>query len=263
MIGLLLRSRYVTAGATAILLVLLVLFGKKVRYEQSIGSFFADDDPYMAVYQKAGQSFGDDNFVFLVYDDTELVSPAGLDRVGELAAAVRPERIGGVLRVESLDAMPLVWSIDDVLIALDRLPALARKAALGVARRTVKNVDLKTNAMTVSGAVRGADAAALSRLKDRLRQHPLFRGTLIDQSGTTTAVVVRLRKTNEHNVIETVKALRSAADEFAARHGIAQAGGGRTAGAPGRRLRGDRGRWPAAGGGGHGLDRPGHAFGRA
>ena len=131
MIGLLLRSRYVTAGATAILLVLLVLFGKKVRYEQSIGSFFADDDPYMAVYQKAVESFGDDNFVFLVYDDPELVSPAGLDRVAELAAAVRPERIGGVLRVESLDAMPLVWSIDDVLIALDRLPALARKAALG------------------------------------------------------------------------------------------------------------------------------------
>jgi predicted RND superfamily exporter protein len=221
-IGLLLRSRYVTAGATAILLVLLVLFGKKVRYEQSIGSFFADDDPYMAVYQKAGQSFGDDNFVFLVYDDQELISPGGLDRVAELAAAVRPERIGGVLRVESLDAMPLVWSIDDVLIALDRLPALARKAALGVARRTVKNVDLKTNAMTVSGAVRGADDAALSRLKDRLRQHPLFRGTLIDQSGTTTAVVVRLRKSNEHNVIETVKALRSAADQFAVRHGIAQ-----------------------------------------
>ena len=28
------------------------------------------------------------------------------------------------MRVESLDAMPLVWSLDDVLIALDRLPAL-------------------------------------------------------------------------------------------------------------------------------------------
>ena len=77
MIGLLLRSRYVTAAVTAVVLILLVLFGKTVSYEQSIGSFFADDDPYMAVYQKAAQSFGDDNFVFLVYDDPELVSPQG------------------------------------------------------------------------------------------------------------------------------------------------------------------------------------------
>src|SRR6516165_8534617 len=99
------------------MLVLLVLFGKRVSYEQSIGSFFADDDPYMAVYQKAARSFGDDNFVFLVYDDAELVTPLGLQRVAELADAVKPERIPGVLRVESLDGMPLVWAIDDALIA--------------------------------------------------------------------------------------------------------------------------------------------------
>ena len=58
MIGLLLRSRYLTAAATAALLMVLVFFGKQVSYEQSIGSFFADDDPYMAVYQKAAKSFG-------------------------------------------------------------------------------------------------------------------------------------------------------------------------------------------------------------
>ena len=96
MIGLLLRFRYVTAAATAALLIVLVFFGKKVGYEQSIGSFFADDDPYMAVYQKAARSFGDDNFVFLVYDDPELVIRGGLDRVAELAAAVGPDRIAGV-----------------------------------------------------------------------------------------------------------------------------------------------------------------------
>ncbi len=220
MIGLLLRSRYVTAAATAVLLILLVLFGKKVSYEQSIGSFFADDDPYMAVYEKAARSFGDDNFVFLVYDDPELVSPRGLDRVTELAAAVAPGRIAGVSRVESLDAMPLVWSLDDVLIALDRLPAPLRKAALTTAKGTIRNVDLRTNALTVTGAVRAADEPERQRLKDRLSRHPMFRGTLIDETGTTTAVVVRLRKTHEHNVIATIKALRAEADAFAARHGL-------------------------------------------
>src|SRR5262249_22293451 len=164
-IGLLIRARFVTAAATAVLLVLLVIFGRKVSYEQSIGSFFADDDPYMAVYQKAAASFGDDNFVFLVYDDPELVTPAGLDRTAELAAAVGPDRIPGVLRVESLGAMPLIWSIDDALTTLERLPAIARNLALNAAKKAIKNVDLKTNAMTVSGSVRGADAESLARLK--------------------------------------------------------------------------------------------------
>ena len=48
-----------------------------------------------------------------------------MDRVSELAAAVGPEHIAAVQRVESLDAMPLLWAIDDALLALDRLPAIA------------------------------------------------------------------------------------------------------------------------------------------
>ena len=220
MIRTLLAARYVTFSAVVVLLVVLAVWGQRVGYEQSINSFFAEDDPYMRVYQQAAQTFGDDNFVFLVYDDPELLTPAGLDRVSELAAAVAPERIAGVQRVESLDAMPLLWAIDDALLALDRLPAIARNLALNAAKRSVKNVDLKTNAMTVGGAVRaaGGDASARSALKDRLTRHPLFLGTLIDASGTTTAVVARLKKTHQHNVIETVAALREAADEFAARH---------------------------------------------
>jgi predicted RND superfamily exporter protein len=116
--------------------------------------------------------------------------------------------------------MPLVWTLDDVLIALNRLPGPLQKAALNTAKRTIRNVDLRTNALTVTGAVRAADEQERQRLKDRLSRHPMFRGTLIDETGTTTAVVVRLRKTGEHNVIATVKLLRDAADAFASRHGL-------------------------------------------
>jgi predicted RND superfamily exporter protein len=216
----LLAARYVTFTAVVVLLVALALWGRRVSYEQSINSFFAEDDPYMRVYQAAARTFGDDNFVFVVYDDPELLTAGGLGRVSELAAAVAPGRIPGVQRVESLDAMPLLWAVDDALLALDRLPALARNLALGAAKRALKDVDLKTNAMTVGGAVRAAaaDPAALAALKGRLTRHPLFLGTLIDGRGTTTAVVARLRKTNQHNVIATVAALRAAADDFAARH---------------------------------------------
>ncbi len=220
MIRALLAARYVTFTAVVLLLVALAWFGERVGYEQSINSFFAEDDPYMAVYQQAAKTFGDDNFIFLVYDDPALLSPLGLERVSELAAAVAPDRIPAVQRVESLDAMPLLWSIDDALLALDRLPGMARNLALNAAKRAVKNVDLKTSAMTVAGAVRAAagDRSALAKLKDRLTRHPLFLGTMIDATGTTTAVVARLKKTHQHNVIETVAAMRRIGDEFAARH---------------------------------------------
>ncbi len=219
-IELLLRSRYVFGALAAALLVGLALFGGRVSYEQSIGSFFADDDPVMGVYQQAASTFGDDNFVFLVYDDPEVLTPAGLDRTAELAAAVAPEKIPGVLRVESLDAMPLVWALDDALLAVDRLPAFARKLALDAARRTVKNIDLRTNTMTVSGAVRAADAAGIAKLKDRLTTNALFKGTLIDEKAETTAVLARLKKSDQHNVIETIRLLREKSDAFAARHGL-------------------------------------------
>jgi predicted RND superfamily exporter protein len=215
----LLSARYLTFFSVVILLVALGFWGRRVSYEQSINSFFAEDDPYMRVYQQAAKTFGDDNFVFVVYDDPELLTPRGLDRVSELAAAVAPERIAGVQRVESLDAMPLLWAVDDALLMLDRLPEFLRNRALTTAKRAIKNIDLKTNAMTVSGAVR-ASSENPAALKSRLTRHPLFLGTLIDSRGTTTAVVARLKKTHEHNVIATIAALREAADEFAARHGL-------------------------------------------
>ncbi len=220
MIRALLAARYVAFTAVVALLVVLAWSGKRVSYEQSINSFFAQDDPYMRVYQQAATTFGDDNFIFLVYDDPALLSPRGLERVSELAAAVAPARVAAVQRVESLDAMPLLWSIDDALLALDRLPGMARNLAFGAAKRAIKNLDLKTNSLTVAGAVRAAaaDPTALAAIKDRLTRHPLFVGTFLDASGTTTAVVARLRKTHQHNVIETVAELRRIADEFAARH---------------------------------------------
>ena len=81
MIRALLAARYVTFSAVVVLLVVLALWGRRVGYEQSINSFFAEDDPDMRVYQQAAQTFGDDNFVFVVYDDPELLTPAGMDRV--------------------------------------------------------------------------------------------------------------------------------------------------------------------------------------
>jgi hypothetical protein len=220
-IRLLLKARYVTFSTVVILLVLLAWTGKRVTYDQSIASFFADDDPDMAVYQKAAAIFGDDNFGFVIYDDPALLTPAGMDRVRELADALGPENVPAVERVESIDMMPQLWAIDDALLALDRLPSFARNFAKNAAKRTVKNIDLKSSSMTVAGAVRAATTPEQRKaLKDRLVRHPLFLGTLINSAGSATAVIARLKKTNQHNVISTTAALRRIAGEFARRHGL-------------------------------------------
>src|SRR4051812_10797759 len=138
----------------------------------------------MATYQEAAKVFGDDNFVFVAYDDPDLLTPAGMDRVAELAEAVGPKHIKSVLRVESLDAMPLLWKIDDALLALERSPAFIRRTMLAAAKNAVKNADMKNNVMTVGGAVRSSqeDPAALAELKERMTHHPLFAGTVIDKT---------------------------------------------------------------------------------
>ena len=218
MIRALLQARHVTFGAIVVLLLLLLGFGRRVSYEQSIKSFFADDDPDMARYQAAARSFGDDNFVFVAYDDPALLTPGGMDRVAELARAVGPGEIAGALRVESLDAMPLLWAIDDGLLTLDKMPSFMRNAALSTLKKTLKNLDLKKNSLTVGGVVRTGDAKKIAALRERLTRHPLFEGTVIDRRGLTTAVVVRLRKTGDHDVRQTVAALRARADAFARAH---------------------------------------------
>jgi len=221
----LLRFRHVVLAAVGLLLVFLVASGKRVSYEQSIRSFFAEDDPTIVDYRRASAVFGDDNFVFVAYDDPALLTAGGMDRVAELAREVGAANVPGVARVESIDAMPLLWKVDDGLIEMDRLPAFLRTRAKQVMERAIANMapgGVGGGTLTVGGAVRSADPNGLEDLKGRLTKHPLFVGTLIDPGARTTACVVRLKKTDEHDVKETVAALRDRADAFATRHGLAR-----------------------------------------
>ncbi len=219
MIDFLLKARHLAIGAVLLLLVALLISGKRVDYEQSIRSFFAENDPDIIQYGKASDAFGDDNFVFVAYDDPDLLTPAGMDRVAELARELGPSQIKGVLRVESLDAMPLLWKIDDGLIAMDALPTFLRTTAQRKMREAIKNVNLSgASSLAVGGYVRSADAKGLADLKERLTRHPLFVGTLIDSRAQTTALVVRLGKTEDFDVKVSVGELRKRADAFGARH---------------------------------------------
>ena len=222
MIPLLIRARYASLGLVVVLLVVLLAAGRRVGYEQSIKSFFADDDPAMRTYQAAARTFGDDNFVFVAYDDPGLFTPEGMARVSELAGALGSDKVPGVLRVESLDGMPLLWKVDDLLVNWVRAPAFLKKVTLETAKKAVGGMDATKSALTVRGGVVAAagagDAKGLAALKERVVRHPLFAGTVVDARGLTTAAVVRLRKTGDHDVTETVRQLRLRADAFARSH---------------------------------------------
>jgi hypothetical protein len=218
-INFLLKSRGIAFGAVALLLAALVIAGKPVLYEQSVRSFFANDDPALLDYLRASEVFGDDNLVFVSYQDPGLLTPAGMDRVGELTREVGPKQIRGVERVESIDVMPLLWKVDDGLIAMDAMPGFARNLALSAMRKAIKNVELTGgNALTVGGAVRSADARGVADLRARLVKHPLFVGTLIDPKAEGTALVVRLKSSDEFGLKEVIAELRAKADLFAERH---------------------------------------------
>ena len=215
--------RWVSFGLVVVCLIAFLLAGKRVGYEQSIRSFFGDADPDIIAYGRASAAFGDDNFIFVAYDDPELISAGGMDRVAELAEALGPKHLEGVIRVESLDAMPLLWKVDDSLIEMDKLPAFLRNGARAAMKQAIGGISLGGESpFSVGGAIRAADEKGRADLKAKLTTHPLFVGTLIDKTAQTAACVVRLVKTEDHDVKATVTNLRERADAFAERHHLAR-----------------------------------------
>ncbi len=105
-----------------------------------------------------------------------------MDRVAELARDLGSQKSPGVIRVESLDAMPLLWKVDDGLIEMDKLPAFLRNGARSAMKRAIGGISLAGDSpFSVGGAIRAADEAGRADLKRRLTTHPLFVGTLIDR----------------------------------------------------------------------------------
>lgn len=217
----LIRIRYATLALTVAALAWLIPFGSHVTYEQSIESFFPPDDPNIVAYRAAADAFGSDNVAFVAYEDPELLTPAGMDRLAEMARAVGPAAIPGVLGVQSLDAMPQLWRVDEGLAQLVKLPPLLRRGALNILERGIKSGASGSEALTVAGAVASAkDAEAREALRARLTSHPLFRGMVIDSTGEVASVVVRLGATADHDIKGTIAAIREKADTAAARLGL-------------------------------------------
>jgi predicted RND superfamily exporter protein len=219
---LLIAARYPAFLLTAIVLGLLVWADRRVQYEQSLTAFFPEGDPIVVAYQKASDTFGSDNFVFVGYDDPELLTPAGMDRLAELTAALGPARHPAVVSVESLDAAPQFWRLDDELVRIEGMPTFLRNGAVRVAKGLVQNADPAGAGLSIGAAVRGAKGEELDTLRETIRSHPLTKGTLISADGRSTVAVARLKGMEEQDIKATVRGLRASADAFAAKHGLGQ-----------------------------------------
>ncbi|MFO0960503.1 MAG: MMPL family transporter [Isosphaeraceae bacterium] len=234
MIDFLIRARFVGLGLIVAIMAVLLLMDRHVRYEQSIQSFFAEDDPAVVSYREAARLFGNDQLVFLVYEDPELITAGGMDRIAELGAAIGPDRIDGVVRVESLDAMPALWKVEENFLALNGVDQRIEKLGDTMAGRLAKSTRdrlwsaLKTRAaspnavggLSVAAQVRSADEAGLAEIADKLVRNPLYSGTVIGKDAKTTALVANLKAPDDHDVKRTVRELRTISAEFAQKHGL-------------------------------------------
>ncbi len=216
----LLRARYWVFGIVALALSTLVIVNRRVEYNQSLTSFFPANDPDVAAFIRAGKAFGSDNVIFITYDDPDLLTRAGIERVAELAHSVGPASIAAVSEVQSLDRMPLFWQVDDRLVDLARQPALLRGPAVRLLKSAMAALTDPKSPFTVRGALQTAQGPALESLRAAITAHPLLRDTLVDRSGTSTAVVVRLVGMAEQDPKATVAALREHADRFAQKHAL-------------------------------------------
>lgn len=200
------RYRYAVWGIVIPLIVLSRLFVPPVVFDQTIEGFFPPDHPALVSYEKSKQAFGGDQIIFVAYDDPDLWTPAGMERVRTLADRIRNE-VPSVERVDAVDQMPVPWLVDDAVAAI----TASRFSWLGVMKMVAGRA-------TVASVVRSTsdDAEAMAQFRDRLCAHPLFNGLLVNSSGSTTSILVRLDAAAEADRRPAVIALRRISDEFAA-----------------------------------------------
>jgi hypothetical protein len=113
----------------------------KLTLEQSIESLYALDDPHLVDYQESKSLFGGDEFVIVVYEDPELLTPDGLARVRSFS-----DQLSQVPGVQSKSTQNLAdvlapanipWLVRPLFqLRREKLIELARGILIGADQRT-------------------------------------------------------------------------------------------------------------------------------
>lgn len=178
----------------------------RVAFDQSIEGFFSEDHPALVDYQRATALFAEGPFIVAAYDDAQLWSSAGMDRIRALAHAIDNE-VSGVRRIDALAEMPIPWKVDAAVEALATNPLVIGSllAGLTTVRQEIRQL--------------APYPAQLAEFRQRVCGHPLFNNLMVDSSGTMTALVVHLDPRQSGHA-RTVRQMRAVADRFAREQGL-------------------------------------------
>ena len=199
------RFRYIVWAVVIPLIALSWIFVPPVVFDQTIEGFFPHDHPALLSYEKTKKAFGGDQIVFVAYDDDQLWTPEGMDRVRLLADRIA-ENVPGIDRVDAVDQMPVPWMVDEAVSTITS----GKFSWLGLFRMVAGRATVAMVVNTVAD-----DPEAQQEFRKRISAHPLFNGLLVDGTGQTTAIIVRLSAADDADRGPAVIALRKISDEFA------------------------------------------------
>ncbi len=199
------RMRYVVWLVVLSLTVVSWWLIPPVEFDQTIEGFFPPDDPALLSYERSKRAFGGDQIIFVAYDDPDLWTEAGMDRVRSLAGRITDE-VPDIDRVDAIDQMPVPWMVDEAVGA-----AISNRFSLaGIFRMVAGRTTVKMLVQSVAD-----DPERRDTMRQRICSHPLFNGLLVDAAGRTTAIIVRLKAAADADHRAAVLALRRISDEFA------------------------------------------------
>ena len=176
--GWLVARRVPLAILAVVLAALAVERSQHLEFSRSIDTMFDRSDPALLPYARMTRTFGSSEVVLAAYDDPELFTPAGIARLGNLAAELG--RMPGIASTTSLTSTPLGDRIIDLDSPLSggwarRLVALFEGYVVGADHRTAGIACvLEPHAADVATprarAVSRADT--IDRLRERMGKMP-------------------------------------------------------------------------------------------
>ena len=173
--GVLVRRRGLLAAVGLALAVFSVGQASRLEFSRSIETMFDRGDPALPPYRRLGRTFGSSEVVLAIYDDPQLFTPAGLDRLREHSR--RLAAIDGVASTMSLADTPLGDRVIDLETspAARRLVKLMEGYAIGADHRTAGIVAVLESTASAEADVRGeaaSRAAAIDAIRDLVGQLP-------------------------------------------------------------------------------------------
>ena len=101
----LIQWRWVLLAFGSTLVVAAYFPARSLDFDRSFENMFAEDDPLLVPYRQLQRAFGGDDVALAAYDDPDLMTPEGMQRVATLTAKLAA--VDGVESVASLTTTPL------------------------------------------------------------------------------------------------------------------------------------------------------------